>query len=102
MSVTLFVVGSLVFNNALLQSSLSELKQNVDINVYFVTTADESDVLSLKQKLDTFPEVASVQYISREQALAAFKDKHQDDQLILQSLDEVGDNPLGAVLNIKT
>ncbi len=102
MSITLFVVGSLVFNNALLQSSLDELKQNVDINVYFVTTAQESDVLALKKTLESFPEVAEVEYVSREQALENFKAKHQDDQLILQSLEEVGDNPLGAILNIKT
>lgn len=101
MTVTLFVIGSVVFNNSLLQSSLSDLRNNVDINVYFVTTANESDILDLQKTLETFPEVASVQYVSSDQALAQFKAKHENDQLILQSLDEVGSNPLGAVLNIR-
>lgn len=102
MTITLFVIGSLVFNDALLMSSLDELKQKVDINVYFTTTADEPSILSLQKTLESFPEVASVQYLSRDQALANFKELHQNDQLILQALDELQDNPLGAVLNVKT
>ena len=102
MTITLFVIGSLVFNNALLQSSLTDLKQKVDINVYFVNTADEARILSLKKTIESFPEVFSVVYISREEALSQFKHKHENDQLILQALDELQDNPLGAVLNIKT
>lgn len=102
MTITLFVVGSLVFNNALLQSSLRELTDKVDINVYFVTNAPEQDVLALQKTLKSFPEVVSVDYVSSADALLRFKTKHQDDQLILQALDEVSDNPLGAVLDIKT
>ncbi len=102
MTITLFVVGSLVFNNALLQSSLEELEQRVDINVYFVLTAPEEDILSLKTTVESFPEVASVEYISREQALEEFRQRHENDQLIIQALDEVGENPLGAVFNVKT
>lgn len=102
MTITLFVIGSLVFNNALLQSSLKELQDKVDINIYFVTDAQNDDIVALKKKLESFPEVANVQYISRDQALENFKTRHENDQLILQALDEVGDNPLGAVLTVKT
>ena len=102
MTITLFVIGSLVFNNALLQSSLKELQDKVDINVYFVTSAPIDDIVALKATLESFPEVAVVEYVSRDEALERFKARHEDDQLILQALDEVGDNPLGAVLNIKT
>ncbi len=100
MTITLFVVGSLVFNNALLESSLTELKQKVDVNVYFVTTAPEKDVLDLKKKVESFPEVATVSYTSREQALTNFKTRHANDELTLQALNELNDNPLGAVLSI--
>jgi len=101
MTITLFVLGSLVFNNALLQSSLNELKDKVDINVYFVTTAEEPDILALKKSIEAFPEVSKVEYISRDQALIDFKKRHENDELTLQALDELNDNPLGAVLNIK-
>lgn len=101
MTVTLFVIGSVVFNNALLRSSLDELKDKVDINVYFVTSATEEEVLSLQKTLEAFPEVSAVEYVSREDALARFRDRHKDDDLTIQALEELDDNPLGAVLNVK-
>jgi len=95
------MISSLIFVSAILNASLQEIKNKVDINVYFVTTADESDVVAVQETLRTLPEVAEVTYVSREDALEAFKKLHENDQLILQSLDELGDNPLGATLNIK-
>lgn len=102
LSVTLFVIGSLFFNNILLKASLDELRDKVDVNVYFLTTALESDILVLKEKMETFPEVDEIRYISREDALFAFKARHENDTVVLQALEEVGDNPLGASLTIKT
>ena len=101
MTVTLFVIGSLVFTGVLLRTSIDALKDKVDVNVYFVTSAPEEEILSLKKSLEALPEIAKVEYISREQALADFKLRHRDDQLTLQSLDELGENPLGAAFNIK-
>ncbi len=101
MTATLFVIGSLIFIGAILDSSLQQIKEKVDVNVYFTTTAPESEILALKKSLEALPEVAQVDYISREDTIAAFKKKHENDELIIQALDEIGDNPLGAVLNIK-
>jgi len=102
MSITLFIIGSIFFLSGLLNYTLDGVKDKVDINVYFITTAEESDILALKKSVENLPEVSSVEYVSRDQALQGFKDKHQDDQLTLQAIDELGDNPLGAILNIKT
>ena len=56
----------------------------------------------LKKNLEQLPEVASpVVYVSREDVLASFKKRHQNDEFTLQALDELGENPLGATLNIK-
>jgi cell division transport system permease protein len=101
MVVTLFVVGSVVFNNDLLQSSLDELRDKVDINVYFLTTATEPDILALQKTLESFPEVKRVEYVSRADALKNFRERHKNDAPTIQGLDELDDNPLGAVLNIK-
>ncbi len=46
-------------------------------------------------------EVKSVEYISRDQALAIFKERHKDDAAITQSLEQLKDNPLLASLNIR-
>lgn len=102
MMVTLFVIGSTMFSGVVLRSTLDQIKDKVDINVYFVTSASENDVLSMKKKLEQLPEVKPpVLYVSREDALAAFKKRHETDEFTLQALDELGDNPLGAALNIK-
>lgn len=101
MIVTLFTLGAVVFSNAVLQASLTQLRQKVDVNVYFMTNAPESDILALKSSLEKLPEVASVEYIPREKALADFKERHRDDQTIINALAELEDNPLGAVFNVK-
>ncbi len=101
MVVTLFSLGSVIFLGAMLDTSLAQLKEKVDINVYFLTDAPEEDITNLKTKLEALPEVASVEYVTREDALAAFEKRHEGDQTILNALAELPDNPLGAVFNIR-
>lgn len=101
MTMTLFIIGSLMFVNALISDFVSYVNGKVDVNVYFVTGADESAILSLQTALQQLPEVSSVSYTSEADALAQFQAKHQDDQLTLQALDELGSNPFGAELSIK-
>ena len=101
MTMTLLIIGSLMFMNALVSDFVSYVKDKVDVNVYFVTGADEGAVLDLQTALQQLPEVASVSYTSEGDALAAFRTKNQDDQLTLQALDELGTNPFGAELSIK-
>lgn len=101
MAVTLFVIGIALFLGQLLDASLSQVRAKVDINVYFVTTAPEPEILSLKTSLEALPEVAAVSYTSRDQALIDFRERHGGDQLTLQALDELGDNPLGGSLSIR-
>lgn len=101
MTITLTIVGSLIFLSAILANTLAGLEDKVDVNVYFVTNADERDIVSIQRQLEAMPEVASVIYTSREDRLAEFRARHEDDQLTIQALDELGDNPLGASLAVK-
>ncbi len=101
MLVTLLTIGAISLGGALLDTSLAELRDKIDINVTFVTTAQEADVLGIKHSLESLPEVLLVTYVSPEEALNQFKERHANDQSILAALDELGENPLGAVLNVK-
>ena len=101
MTITLFIIASMLILGGFFNYSLDSIKSKVDVNVYFVTTASSSDILAVKKSLEALPEVSSVEYISSDQALADFKDKYKGDQLTLQALDELGNNPLCASLNIK-
>jgi cell division transport system permease protein len=53
------------------------------------------------KSLNSLPQVATTTYTSNDVALAQFRQRHQNDQLTLQALDELGTNPLGASINIK-
>lgn len=101
MTVTLLVVGGALLLGELLDASLAQLQEKVDINVYMVTSAEEDDILELKSSLEALPDVREVEYTSRSQALAEFRERHEGDELTIQALDELGDNPLGASLSIR-
>jgi cell division transport system permease protein len=101
MLVTLFTIGTITLGGALLDNTLAELRDKIDINVTFATAAQESDILNIKHSLESLPEVLLVTYVTPEESLTAFKERHANDQSILNALDELGENPLGAVLNIK-
>lgn len=101
MTVTLAIIASLIFLSALLSYTLGVISKKVDISVYFVTTASELEILSVKGQLEKLPQVAHVSYTSADEALAAFRERHANDQLTLQALNELGGNPLDASLEIQ-
>jgi len=101
MMVTLLVIGLISFSSAVLDTTLAELKNKIDINVTFVTSASEEDILDIKRTIESLPEILLITYVSRDEALSLFKARHSSDQSILSALDELGENPLGAVLNIR-
>ncbi len=101
MTVTLSIIGSLIFLSALLTFTLNSIKDKVDVSVYFVTTAAESDILAVKGQLEKLPQVENVTYTSAADALTAFRARHATDQLTLQALDELGGNPLDASLEVR-
>ena len=55
----------------------------------------------MKGTLEELPEVREVRYVSRDEALELFRNRHQDNEVLLESLDELDENPLQATLSIK-
>ncbi len=101
MLLSLLVSLGLVMFNEITDKSIVSLQDKIDIIVYFDTNTPEDQILNIKQSVESLTEVKSVDYISREQALQIFKDRHQDEQSIARAVDIVGENPLEASLNIK-
>jgi len=100
-TLSLSAFGGLIFASAFGNSLLADVKDKVDINVYFTLSAQESDILALQKEIKALPEVSSVDYVSSAQALTDFQTKWQNNALIMQGLQEVGNNPFPAALNIK-
>jgi len=100
MTVALITWTSIFLLNVVLTSVLDVLAEKVDVSVYFNLDTKEPDILTLKSKLENLKEVANVEYVSTDQALEIFKNRHANDDVLLKSIQELDNNPLEASLNI--
>ena len=102
MVMTISLITFLFLFQGIIQSLILDLQEKVDISVYFKKDSLEEEILRAKDEISKIPEVKSIEYVSREEALDRFTQKHKDDPLLMEALAEVGENPLLASLNIKT
>jgi len=101
--VTIMLVTGLVFFQGTAGYLTSQIRDKIDITAYFVDGTAEQDVLAVKDKiLSMSPNITGIEYISKDQALANFNEKHQDNSILTKALQEVGDNPFLPALNITT
>jgi len=100
-TVALFVIGATMFLEQLLTVSLNQLQSKVDINVYFVTSAEQSAIDELVVSLEALPDVTGVTFTSREDVLAEYRERNQNNINAMQALDELNENPLGATIAIQ-
>jgi len=101
MTLTLLVFLGMILFSVLTGETISILKEKIDISVYFKNTATEDNILKIKRSIESLSEIKSVDYISRDQALSIFKERHKDDQTISEAINVLESNPLSASLNIK-
>ena len=101
MTVALFVIGMTMFVDQLLTTSLNTIQSKVDINVYFVPDASLDEIDRIRNSVAALPDVAAVTYTSREDALAEYRARNQDNEIALQALEELNENPLGATIAIQ-
>lgn len=101
MTLTLFVIGGLLLMSVVAHTVLGDLENKIDISVYFVPSAEEDQILRIKKSLELLSAVKEVAYVSQDDALSDFRARHEGDEIILSSLDELTDNPLEASLNIR-
>lgn len=100
-SLAIFGITSLLLVNVLINSLITNLEDKIDISVYFRLDAPEEKILETRKELVKLDGVRSVEYVSAEEALKRFKEKHRNNQVLMQSLQELESNPLEAALNIK-
>mgnify|MGYP000975356349 CR=1 FL=1 len=100
-TITLCVATGILLFQGLLKNAIAQVQNKVDIAVYFTVDAPEESILNLQETLERLPEVSTVTYTSADEQVLAFRDRHADDYLTLQALEELGDNPFGGSLLIK-
>lgn len=101
MLLMLFSLSLLYGFNALGQQVLSSLKGKMDLGIYLKQNIDLNQVNLLRSELENMDEVKGVYYLTPEESLEKFEQKHKNDPLILKSLKELKENPFGAVMTLK-
>lgn len=101
MGLVLAMILSLLMISVLTEAVVEHLQNQIDISVYFKPKTGEPDILQIKNNLLALKEVKAVEYVSEDDALSKFKERHKSDTIISQVLGELGTNPLEASLNIK-
>jgi len=80
--------------------AINSLQEKVDISVYFNQDTSEEEIFRIKDEISGLREVKTVNYVSREEALSQFMARYKNNQVVLESLSEVG-NPLLSSLSIR-
>ena len=101
MSMCLFVVMMLLGLNLVINQAIHTLHEQVDVSVYFKPEITAEVVQEFQTSLKQIPGVREVVYISKDAALETFKEKFSDNPVILESLTELAENPLGDTLIIQ-
>jgi cell division transport system permease protein len=99
--ITISLITSLFIFHKISQFLISDLEEKVDISIYFKEDSPEEDILKAKTELSKMPEVKDVEYNSREAAREKFIQKYKDNPLLMASIEEIGENPFLASLNIR-
>lgn len=98
----LLSINTFVIINVITGEAVKSVKEQIDVSVYFAYDADDVQIEEVKSYIDSFPEVKEVVYITREEVLESFKTQHADNTDIMTSLEELGENPLGSTMIVRT
>lgn len=98
---SLYVVGMVFIMVMTADNILKNVEDRINVSIYFKSDTDESRILEIKQNLESYSEIKSINYVSKDQALEDFKRNNADEPVIIRSLEEIGENPLLPSLVIK-
>jgi cell division transport system permease protein len=100
-AVTLIVLSGLLLVLGVIGHTLTEIKNRVDVSVYLKTGAPEVKVLEFKKELEKNTLVESTDYVPADEALNIFRKRHSNDTALIESLQELPENPLSATVRVR-
>jgi len=101
MMLALIIVGIFLAMNISTNRLIKELENKIDIVINFTEAASDAQIQKVKAELLARPEIKSVRYISKEDALAEFKSRSNVKSEI-RDLVSSEDNPLPRGLQIQS
>lgn len=101
MVVTLTIVLFSIIANATFGNTIQTITDKVDVSVFLKDEVTKAQTDKLLADLKKQPNVATVQYLNKDQAMAAFAKQNAGNQSVLTSATVTGNNPLPATIRIK-
>ena len=95
---SLLLVGTFVVSGMFVDQIVRSVEQKVQIAIFIKDGAAEPDLTAVQQAIVADPLVLKVTYVSKEQALARFKQEMKDTPEIYRQLDN---NPLPASIEVE-
>jgi cell division transport system permease protein len=92
MTITLLIVFTSLVTQNILNDTLGELRNKVDMSIYLKTETTDEVGNDLMNELEKLTSVKSVQYISAEEARAEIAKDNGDDPNVLAALNEATNN----------
>ena len=96
----LMSVNFLIIVNLVSDSAIIAVKDKIDVSVYFNPEVRETRVSEIKNRFESMSEVKSVYYRSPEESFELFKQRHQDNERMQETIAELSANPMGSTLII--
>ncbi len=84
------------------KQAVSSVKQQIDVSFYFAVDAKNQDVEDIKKYIGSFTEVTEVKVLSKDDVLKTFKERYKNQTETMQALEELGTNPFGPTMIVKT
>jgi cell division transport system permease protein len=101
MVITLVIFSVLFVLFALTTYSINTVQNTVDISVYFKIGLAETQAKLIQEELLQDPNISQVTYRSPQQVKEEFRQKHVNDDQIMQAFNVLDENPFPATLNVK-
>lgn len=98
----LLSINTLIIVRVLTDQSIRSVKDQIDVSIYFDPAASDEKVKEVRDFVASLPEVTDEKYLTKEQVLNDFKKTYSGNTEIIDSLQELGGNPLGSTLIVKT
>jgi cell division transport system permease protein len=100
MIVTLSIILFSVIVNATFKNTVAQITSKIDVSLYLKDSVTPGQTKDLLKQLRALPNVQSVSYLTKAQALEAYEKQNAGNQQLLQAITET-DNPLPATVRIK-
>ena len=96
--ICILVLGAGIVVSAHVEGLIGAVRNDVEITAFYPMSMPQDEVESIRDEVAQYPEVASVEYVSKEQALSEFKQTFEDQPQIYEDL---GSDVLPASLELR-